>query len=133
VIEVVDAWLVLPDGRIVLQRRDAKASVSANLLNPFGGHIEHDEAPEEAVIRELTEETSLKPEELELKFLFEVEAIINAKDCKLFVFKASVQSMDFQVYEGAGAEAYPIDELKLRDDLSPSTKAILSKLRDNNG
>ena len=131
-VQAVDAWLLLPDGRIALQRRDAHARVSAGLLNPFGGLIEANEKPEEAMQRELKEETSLPVDEMDIKFLFRVEAVINQRQCELFVFQAYIESLDFKVFEGEHAEAYSIEELKRRNDTSPSTKAILEKLGSNN-
>ena len=44
------------EGKILLQYRDANASVYANQWSLFGGGIEAGETPEEAVIRETKEE-----------------------------------------------------------------------------
>jgi len=125
------AWLVLPDGRVVLQRRDSKSKISSNLLATFGGGTEADETPEQTIRRELSEETDLKTNELKLEYMFDIEWIHPENQQKVIdsVFKIKIDSMDFKVFEGAGAEVYDFDELFERNDLSLGMKKLINKLR----
>jgi 8-oxo-dGTP pyrophosphatase MutT (NUDIX family) len=130
VIYAASAWLVLPDGRVVLQRRDGKARISANLLSSFGGGVEDGEKPEETIRRELSEETSLDVSKLNLRPLFDVEWVHpeTKEVVSDSIFKASIPSLNFQVFEGVGAEAYSLDELYKRDDISVVVEAVLLTL-----
>ncbi len=47
------------ENRILLQHRDAEAPIKPNLWAFFGGHVEPDETPRDAVIREIREELLL--------------------------------------------------------------------------
>ena len=60
---VAGILLVDPAGRILLQHRDANAPTSPNTWATPGGHIEPGETPEQAVRRELLEETGLRIDE----------------------------------------------------------------------
>lgn len=72
-IEVCVVWLTLPNGDVVLQRRDKKTNVSPGMLGLFGGHIEAGESPEEAMKRELAEETSLDVSRLTIDYVADAE------------------------------------------------------------
>ena len=53
-------FLVDPQGRILMQHRDAHARVSPNQWTPPGGRIEDGEAPVDAARREVFEETGIR-------------------------------------------------------------------------
>lgn len=60
---VAGVLLVDSEGSILLQRRGATAPTSPNTWGTPGGHLEPDETAEEAVHRELLEETGLRTSE----------------------------------------------------------------------
>lgn len=51
--------LELSDGRYAFQRRKTTARISGGLIGFFGGRNEAGETPDAAMVRELSEETSL--------------------------------------------------------------------------
>lgn len=65
---VVSALLVDARGWLLLQERDGQAPVSPNQWGLVGGHLEDGETWEEALNRELAEETGLAVTGLELWF-----------------------------------------------------------------
>jgi 8-oxo-dGTP pyrophosphatase MutT (NUDIX family) len=129
--------LELPDGRIVVQRREDKAPVSPGLLGFFGGHIEDNEDPLQAATRELREETSLDFRELEFvaKYKFDKETLNRlrstsfAKDETEFnLFKLKIDNSNFSVYEGVGAEIYDLQDLHKRKDTTVSLDYAVNNL-----
>lgn len=117
------AFLRLPDGRFVMQRRGKDAPTNPGKLGLFGGHVE-DEEPSAAILRELREETSLEPYKLQIAFFKRCDGT----DTAYFYYTGIVRALDFEVFEGDGAEAYTRQELLERDDIAYSTKEFL---RDN--
>lgn len=65
---VASALLVDGRGWVLLQERDEHALVSPNQWGLVGGHLEEGETWEDALRRELTEETGLEVGDLELWF-----------------------------------------------------------------
>jgi 8-oxo-dGTP pyrophosphatase MutT (NUDIX family) len=132
-IEISVIWLVLPNGDLVLQRRDKKTNVSPGLLGLFGGHVEAGETPEAAIKRELSEETSLNIPDLNISWVASVElphpndpAVMR----KLHIYRAPVDSDDFDVFEGECSETYSIAELKDRQDLASSVTYVINHLEE---
>jgi 8-oxo-dGTP pyrophosphatase MutT (NUDIX family) len=121
----------LPDGRIILQRRTKDAPYGAGLLGIFGGWVEEGETVDECLIREIKEETSLNVEALTIKPL--TDFIIPAsedfdKDRHFYLYECDVSSLDFEVYEGDGAEAFTLSELKNRSDLTASASFAFNNI-----
>lgn len=120
--------LVLPDGKLVVQRRAKDAFSSAGLLGFFGGHIETGESPLDAMTRELAEETSLDVDSLTITKVTEVE-LPNSTDPtqkkKFYFYTTNIPSDDFDVFEGDGAETYSLDELNVRTDVAVSARHMI--------
>ncbi len=132
-VEVSVIWLVLPSGDVVLQRRDKKTNVSPGLLGLFGGHIEAGETPEEAIKRELSEETSLDVSSLTIDYITNTELPHPNNPTtrrKIYFYKTTIDSDNFNVFEGAGSETYSIAELKRRKDIASSAEYFLANLLD---
>lgn len=123
--------LKLPDGRIILQRRTKNASYAPGKLNIFGGGVENDETTDECMVREIKEETSLDIGSLSLRPVanFVIPSCEDFyEDRHFYLYEALVANLDFEVYEGDGAEAYTLNEIKNRDDLSGSAKFTFSEI-----
>ncbi len=132
-IKISVIWLVLPNGNVVLQRRDEKTDVSPGLLSLFGGHVEAGETPEEAMYRELSEETSLDVPSLSISSAGSAELPHPndpAMTRTMYFYKAAIDSDDFDVFEGEGSETYSITELKGRQDLGSSVVYAINHLKD---
>lgn len=110
------AILLTEDGKVVLQRRTADDPHKPNKLALFGGHMEDNESPQACIARELEEETSLR--NLAFKELAEQHW-----------YTAAIESDNFAVYEGVGAESFTLEEALARDDLSFSTRYALERLK----
>ena len=115
----------LPDNKLVLQRRTKDAPYGAGLLGIFGGHVEANETPDQCVLREIKEETNLNTDKLGLRsitnFILPASKDFN-KDRHFFLYEGNIDDDTFDVYEGDRAEAYTINELKNRDDLTGSAR-----------
>src|SRR5215510_15363656 len=55
--------LLVKEGHILLGQRSPNRALYPNVWDVFGGHIEADETPEDALIRELKEELGVEPKE----------------------------------------------------------------------
>lgn len=127
--EISIVQFILPDGRLVLQRRDEGIKISPGLLGLFGGHVEVGESPADALLREISEETSLNVSDLNIDYIAGRELPHpNDFNSKIMVHfnKAIIGSDDFKVFEGQHAETYSITELKERQDLSPNAKYMIN-------
>ncbi len=107
---------VTEDGKVVLQRKTKDHPTKSDMLALFGGQIEGGETAEQAIKREVNEETSLPTP------LFE-------KIAEQHWYVAKVPSGDFEDHEGAGAETFDIDEALARNDLTYSTRYALERLK----
>ena len=111
----------LPNGQVVLQRRTDDAPYAPGKLGLFGGWVEEGESPDECLVREISEETNLDPDALRIApikdFIMPAGEDFKA-DRHFFLYSAQIPDMDFAVYEGQGAEAFNLDELKSRTDLT---------------
>ncbi|HSX23770.1 MAG TPA: NUDIX hydrolase [Candidatus Saccharimonadales bacterium] len=123
--------LLLPDGRLVLQRRSKNAPAAPGKLGFFGGHIEKGEKPDAALRREIKEETSLNPDELKIKFI--ADYIIRAdkdypKDRHTYLSQGLVADLSFELFDGDRAEAYSIGDLLTRKDLTVGVRFMVENL-----
>ena len=130
--KVVIASFRLPDGRFVFQRRTGSAPINAGLLGHFGGHVEEGESFDEAIRRELSEETSLPIKELVIKPLDHFVVDREGKLVEYHPYDILIQDLDFEVYEGAGAEAHVADEALDRSDLTSSVRHMLETFTKGN-
>ena len=113
--------LRLPDGRFVFQRRDNKAPSSPKMLTFFGGAVENNEEPTKAAARELREETSLEFKDSGLKKVVSFpRAALNGFGVHLYLL--DINSFNFEVYEGEGAEVYGLEEALIKQDITDGSR-----------
>lgn len=101
------------------------------MLGIFGGWVEEGESVDECLVREIKEETSLNTDHLNIKPI--TDFIIPAsedfdKDRHFYLYAGNVDSLDFEVYEGDGAEAFTLSELGERSDLTASAKYVFNDI-----
>jgi 8-oxo-dGTP pyrophosphatase MutT (NUDIX family) len=121
----------LPDGKIVLQRRTKDAPYAPGRLGIFGGWVEEGETVNECLIREIKEETSLDTDTLQITPL--TDFVIPAgkdfdRDRHFYLYETHVNDLNFDVYEGDGAEAFAAQELRSRTDLTGSAEYVFKRL-----
>lgn len=114
-------------GRLLMHLRDDKEGV----LHPgcwagFGGSVENGKSPEEALVREVLEETGLQLRKA--SFLAEVvdeRAEGGGGDrVRIYVTDMAIGPEDIELTEGAGVGVFSIDELKFMR-LSPFVRRVL--------
>jgi 8-oxo-dGTP pyrophosphatase MutT (NUDIX family) len=118
---------VAGSGKLVFQRRDDKAPSYPGKLTFFGGGIEDGEQPREAALRELLEETSLRPGDItDLRDVGTYTVpLTDGRSVDVHLFETSTAVLRFQVYEGRGAESYTRDEALQRADLAEVARRLL--------
>jgi 8-oxo-dGTP diphosphatase len=101
----------------LLQLRDDKAPTAPNKWALFGGGIEENENPEEAIIREIEEELSIKLNKKYIKLF--IKTTYNNEDCYIFRTKINYDLEDLKLNEGADMKFFSKDEIiKLKNTSS---------------
>ncbi len=122
--KVAGVLFILPDGNVVVHRRDNKTKISPGLLALFGGWVEEGENYLQAIKREVKEETSLNPDNINFVELTDLK--FNIDGPKIFrVFTANINDANFEVFEGEGLEIHEPKKLIEYKDISGSLKFAL--------
>ena len=106
--------ILLERGNFVLQLRDDKPSiVFPDMWSLFGGEIEKNEDPQEAILREIEEELCIKVKDI--SFLWDY--IYCREDGKEFhhkIYEADITSLwgRHKLMEGQAADSFDWDQLK---------------------
>jgi 8-oxo-dGTP pyrophosphatase MutT (NUDIX family) len=127
------ATVILVDSRgwLLLQERDEHAPVAPNQWGLVGGHVEEGEDWDDALRRELLEETGLSVEGLELWFDEVVQhspkiSTHLADHWRIWVARTDLTDAD--VVLGEGRQIVFVDPVEIRGgsmDLSPSCRTLL--------
>ncbi len=100
-----------------MQRRTKDAPYAPGKLGIFGGWVEESETVDECPRRELKEETSLDIETFMKDFI-----VPASQDFALYrhfyLYEAVINDLNFEVYEGDGAEVYTVEAIKRRTGLT---------------
>ena len=121
--EVVGALLLSLDEQVILQRRDGNTEYCPYMLGLFGGSVEENENPYQAMYRELVEESSLDVPQLRLGLAIEQEFC----GSRFYLFRIIIPTVDFDVREGAGAETFSVEAALARRDTTRSARFMLRR------
>jgi 8-oxo-dGTP pyrophosphatase MutT (NUDIX family) len=129
--------LIKQDDEYLLQHRTGPAAIgAAGLIGCFGGKIEESEKTEAALLREISEETTLSPkiEDLEYFDSVNVESDWQGQPIKVKadVFSIAIDaSAKIDAKEGQMVKM-SLQEAKSRlDDLTPATRELFKSIEEN--
>lgn len=129
----VSIGIIEQGGEYFLQRRGNNPVIgAAGLIGAFGGKIEPNEKPIEAVCREIAEETSLTPEMDDFIYLGNVEVISDIRNLPIkidaHVYQLTID-LDLEVIarEGEVVRLTAIEVLERSELLTPATKAAFEQ------
>ena len=126
---ISSALLVDSRGWVLLQERDEHALVAPNQWGLVGGHLEEGESYEEALHRELVEETGLRQEGLELWFDEIVQhspKVSSHLADRWQIWVARTDASDDDIELGEGRQIVFVDPLTVPElDLSAGASVIV--------
>ncbi len=106
--------ILIADNKIILQHRDKNNKWNQNSWSEFGGQIEKEETPENAIRRELKEELGIKL--MNLKFFKKYKFQRKKGIYEQFVFTAicnySLENLKKQQKEGKDLGIFSCEEIK---------------------
>ncbi|MGB4762327.1 MAG: NUDIX domain-containing protein [Candidatus Saccharimonas sp.] len=109
--KVVGAIIRNHAGEFLLQLRDDNAPTFKNCWTLFGGHVEDDESIEQALLRELDEEISLRLPSIES--LRKVQTNLNDNGIEQYIYEVmtNVSASQLVLNEGAAMKYVTTNEL----------------------
>lgn len=110
--QIATALLFDSDGKLLIYLRDNIPTIPfPNYWDLFGGHVEANETPYEALIRELEEELDVKPIAVEFYKTFEVHKGDSKPNTKhVFVVHIAESAGALTLYEGQELRAIALKE-----------------------
>lgn len=113
--EVVGAIIMNESNEYLLQLRDDEAPTFKHHWTLFGGHVEEDEQPHEALLRELGEELRLDKDRIHSTELTQTNIDDNGTVQYIFEIGTNVPLSELVLGEGEAMEYVPEDVLFDRD------------------
>ena len=110
--QVATALLFDRDNKLLIYLRDDKPEISfPNHWDLFGGHVEANETPEQALVRELKEELNIDVREFEFYKAF--ESLNEEKPNTKFVFVVRIKEAaeELTLYEGQELRGIDLSEI----------------------
>ncbi|MGX6603732.1 NUDIX hydrolase [Micromonosporaceae bacterium Da 78-11] len=124
-VEIACTFLVDADGALLLQLRDDHAPYYSNVWGLPGGAVEPGETPAEAAVRELWEETALRPA-APLRLFARQELPSQARVKNYFYGPTSAVQADVVLGEGAAMLFIPAAEV-LDRPFTPGSSEIIER------
>ena len=120
------------DTYILQQRENDPAKGAAGLIGAFGGKIETNETPVEAVCRELSEETSLRPLTEDFDYLGDVNVVSDRNHEPVHIMARVFRLLlapdtDIQALDGELARITAAEVQRTTSKLTPATQAAFEQ------
>jgi 8-oxo-dGTP diphosphatase len=97
--------LLVREGGVLLGRRSVDRAHFPNVWDLFGGHAEHDESPDDALIRELQEEIGVTPTSMSLLEVAQYSGPVESYEYRIYVITA---------WDGTPANRQPEEHAEIR-------------------
>ena len=98
----------------------------------FGGSVEADESPLQAVIRESKEELNLDLKENDLTYLGTSATDWDGASIVRYLYLYPTEQVDFDVREGQGGQWFSFEELRERLDDKHRFDEVVSRIKQRN-
>lgn len=127
---IVSAMLWMTDGRYLLQLRDDKPGLPLrDHWAMFGGHVEPDESPDDALPREIEEELAFRPREI--RWYHETLSVLPRRKARVIrkvfyivpITESDVASM--VQHEGADMRLFTIAEMLALPNIAPWDLSVM--------
>lgn len=126
--------LIQQEEKYFLQFRDGDPKIgAAGLIGCFGGKIDSGEEPIDAICRELSEETSLRPQMHEVKLIGTVNVTsdhqLELVEVTAHVFHVPIEaSIVIKTNEGGLVEITYTEAMESLEKMTPATRAVFEEL-----
>ncbi len=123
--------LIICDDEVLVAKRPDTVAILPGFLHPIGGHVEFDQNPAQAAIKEVHEETGIVIDKLKLKgIVTELNSLNQDENWLIFHFIAEVKTKENNESPEGKLIWLPIDEFKASQKLFPSVKGTVKYLLD---
>ena len=118
-------------GEVLLQHRDLKAQYYPGYWGFFGGGIEANETPEEAIKREAKEELQLKLDNIKLFKRYEIKEEDGIRERFLYLLptKMTLSQLKSRQQEGDGIGFFSLRKVK-KIKMNPHTRFIFDEIEE---
>lgn len=132
--QTVSSILISTDNEFILQQRDDKPGIARpGMITNFGGSLEGDERPIDAIIREIEEELSMTLNEKDFSLLTSlvIKSSLSSEEHLTHLFVAhNIKKSDLFLREGKAIVYVKFDESLDSLNLSPGTREVLTMFKN---
>jgi 8-oxo-dGTP diphosphatase len=119
--------IIIKEDKFLMQYRDDKAPNYPNTWSIFGGCIEKEETPSQALVRELKEELGISIKESEINCIGEYN--IPNELLTLFTYNLKEPLSSLRLMEGGGMCLFSIEEIKENKKVLPHVRETILSLK----
>ncbi len=119
---------IVEEKRVLLEKRPDDANVYPGMWDTPGGHVEENETPEQALIRELDEELGIRPDRFVLGMVQDDRDTATGRFYRHFVYVIKEWEGEPRSREGRTVEWFSIEDVLELDALNPLVGFALKEL-----